>query len=519
MTTAHDASGEPEQPAPPQRPWTEPPFGARRSAVPGLRWYLALWCALLLVSALVVLSPLVPVALPNSSLSVGLATLAATVGLALLQLGLLRFYAFGRLLDLFAGLAFGTLALANLVVRVLGPAAGLQPAQAETSLVLIFFARTVAAALFFAGLARLGEVVVPGQRRWFGLAGGAGVAAGLSLGAAGILGAGGRLPRALDPPARQLLDDGALIPDALPGQAPWLVLADNTLALLMVLVTVGYSRASWRLGDPHVASLGVALTLLSVAQFHAVLFPPVDLDYVSTSDGFRLAAYVGLLGSLVQRLGRELAERASREERLRLSRELHDGLAQQLALLHLRLNQAAAANRPVEARARDFAAARRLVEAALLEARQAITVLRTGTVSWEEFRGSVTALANDFASNHEVDVQVRSKGAAPRVEAELQLEILRLVHEALSNAVRHGAATRIEVALTATPGGLEVAIRDNGRGFEPGRALASRGIGLSSMAERVRRWAGQVSIDSQPGRGAAVRAWVPVGAAAREGRP
>jgi signal transduction histidine kinase len=517
MTTAQDASGAPKQPARFQRPWTERSVSAHRSAVPGLRWCLALSCALLVVSTVLVLSPFIPVALPNSSLSVGLATLAATVGLALLQLGLLRFYAFGRLLDLFAGLAFGTLALANLVVRVLGPAAALQPAHSETTLLLIFFARMVATTLFFAGLARLDKVVVPGQRRRFGVAGGAAVAAGLSLGAAALIGAGDRLPRALDPSARQLLEEGALIPDALPGQAPWLVLADSVLALLLVLVTVGYSRASWRLGDLHMASLGVALTLLSVAQFHTVLFPPVDLDYVSTSDGFRLAAYAGLLASLVQRLGRELAERACHEERLRLSRELHDGLAQQLTLLHLRLNQAAAADRPAEARAHDFAAARRLVEAALLEARQAITVLRSGTVSWEEFGRTVAALASDFASNHDVDVQVRAEGAAPQVEAELQLDILRLAQEALSNAVRHGAATRIEVALTATPGRLEVAIRDNGRGFEPSRAVASRGVGLSSMAERVRRWAGQVSVDSAPGQGAAVRVWVPVGGR-REGR-
>ena len=511
MTAGRDAPGAPRQPR--VLEWASPgaALSTDGSAVPSRRWYLALWCALFLVSAAVVVSPDIPVAVPNPLLSVGLSTLAGAVGLALLQLGLLRFDAFGRPLDLFAGLAFGTLGLANLLVRVLGPAVGFYPGQSETGFALVLFARTLAAGLFLAALVRLDEVIGAGQRRRFALVAGGGVAAGLGLGAAGIVAVRDRFPPAVDARAGELLDANASIPDLLTGQADWVVVADGAGGVLLVLATLGCMLASRRLADPHIATLAVALSLLSVSQFHALLFPPVDLDYVSTSDAFRLAAYVGLLASLVQRLGREFADCASQEERLRLSRELHDGLAQQLILLHLRLEQAVSPGRLPEAHARDLLAAQRLVEAALLETRQAITVLRAGAVSWQEFQYALATMADEFARNHDVDVQVTAQGQTSGLDAELQLDILRLVHEALSNAVRHGAAERLEVALVSTPQQLEVTIRDNGDGFQPADVLPGRGgIGLNSMIERVQRRAGRLSIESTPGRGTCVRAWLPV---------
>jgi signal transduction histidine kinase len=164
-----------------------------------------------------------------------------------------------------------------------------------------------------------------------------------------------------------------------------------------------------------------------------------------------------------------------------------------------------------EEHARDLSVVQRLIEAALLETRQAITVLRTGAVSWQEFESAVTALADEFARNHDVDVQVTAQGQTSALDAEVQLDLLRLVHEALSNAVRHGGATRIEIALATAPRQLEVTIRDNGAGFEPADVLASRGsVGLSSMAERLQRHAGRLAIESTPGQGTCVRACVPI---------
>jgi signal transduction histidine kinase len=80
--------------------------------------------------------------------------------------------------------------------------------------------------------------------------------------------------------------------------------------------------------------------------------------------------------------------------------------------------------------------------------------------------------------------------------------ILRIVHEALQNALRHAGATHIVVRLQ--PDGVEVT--DDGIGFEPGRAeLRSRHLGLTSMEERARDLGGRLEVASTPGRGTTVR--------------
>src|SRR5207302_5403668 len=122
-----------------------------------------------------------------------------------------------------------------------------------------------------------------------------------------------------------------------------------------------------------------------------------------------------------------------------------------------------------------------------LEARQAIAMLRTGRVSWQEFTRAVLSFADEFAANHEVEVNVSVEGELPTIDTELQLEVLRVVQEAFSNAVRHGRATSLQVDLIGTPAGLQMRIRDNGRGFDLDQALLSRGVGLDSMVERLQR--------------------------------
>src|SRR6266496_1216698 len=100
----------------------------------GFGRYAVLWIALLAISAAIVLPSEVPVAGPSPLLAVAVATLSAAVGLALLQLGILRFLTLGDVLDLCVGLAFGTLALANLVVRLAAPVVGMEPSRPEVTL-------------------------------------------------------------------------------------------------------------------------------------------------------------------------------------------------------------------------------------------------------------------------------------------------------------------------------------------------------------------------------------------------
>jgi len=297
--------------------------------------------------------------------------------------------------------------------------------------------------------------------------------------------------------------------EALPGQALPLLILNGAVTLALLVAAIGYVDLSRRVEDPQLAWLAAALILFSFGQMHAFLFPPLP-DWVSWSDGLKLVGYLVLLFSMVIRLSGEIAERASGEERLRLSRELHDGLAQHLALLNLKLRRAAGTGHSPEVRARNLEAAIRLVEAASLEARQAITALRTGRVSWAEFTRTLNAFAAEFADNHEVEVRLTAQGQIARIDAELQAEVLRLLQETFSNAIRHGAAHALDVEITAADGALEISVRDDGSGFDPHAALAGPGIGLKSIGERLERRAGTLRLVSAPGHGALVRGRLPV---------
>jgi signal transduction histidine kinase len=474
-----------------------------------LGWHGALWLVLALISSWVLTNHGMPIAVNKPLLTVAIAATTGVVALAIAHLGAVRFQVLGGRFDLFAGLAFTTLALTNLSVGVIRPIAEVNPLTPEKSMYTLLFGQGVATALFLLGLARAGQVIPRGARRHFAWQRALGLMAALIVGLAAMLLAGDRLPDLLDARTTDLLLDPAPMLEALPGQALLLLILNAALTLALLVAALGYVDLSRRIADPQLAWLAAALILFSFGQMHAFLFPPLP-DWVGWSDSLKLVGYLVLLFSMVVRLSGEIAERASREERLRLSRELHDGLAQHLALLNLKLSRAAATNRSPEVRARNLEAAMRLVEAASLEARQAITALRTGRVAWDEFTRTLGAFADEFANNHDVEVRLTTRGHIARIEADLQAEVLRLLQETFSNAIRHGGARSLVVEVLAEGGALEISITDDGSGFDPHAALAGPGIGLKSIGERLERRAGTLRLLSAPGHGAIVRGRLPL---------
>src|SRR5688572_133305 len=156
-----------------------------------------LWLVLLGVSAIIVLADDIPVAGPNGEFAGAVATLAGAVGSALLYLSTLRFFVFGRPLDLCVGLAFGILALADLLVSVVAPAARIQPARLEVGLYLLLLFQAVAALLFFVPLLRSEAVVPPTSRRRYAVWLIGSIVLGIALGTTAIVGGGNQLPPAL----------------------------------------------------------------------------------------------------------------------------------------------------------------------------------------------------------------------------------------------------------------------------------------------------------------------------------
>jgi signal transduction histidine kinase len=481
------------------------------ASVPAVRRFVVLWLLLAAISMIIFVVPDLPIAVHEPHFSSAVGAVSGVIGLALMQLGVLRFRLLRRTLDLHAALAFGVLALGNLFAVWACPPTENGDLAVEVSLYILLLSRVTAAALFLTGIASTATAV-----RSSGLASIVLVPLTVSaaLGVSTVVAMREQLPVLLDAGAHDFLDSGRSIPDFLHGQAAGLIAANSITAAALCLAAIGYAVVGRRLLDPYISALGAGLALLFFGQLHAILFPSFASDYLTTGDAFRLVAYGLLVSNLVWRTATDLADRTSRDERLRLSRELHDGLAQQLALLGLRLAHAAERPSLSDASSHDLHIAQRLVESASLEARQAIAALRTDRVTCDALDQALTAFADEFSQNHDVEVRVETESTlgVATIDGLLQAELLRILHEACSNAIRHGRATRIPVCLAVTPHALRLVIRDNGRGFEP--TAPANGLGLRSMAERVERRGGQLVIESAHGQGTCIAVCLPLGAAA-----
>ena len=106
-----------------------------------------------------------------------------------------------------------------------------------------------------------------------------------------------------------------------------------------------------------------------------------------------------------------------------------------------------------------------------------------------------------------VDLRYEGGGRQRRLAPALETTIYRVVQEALTNVAKHAEATRATVTVVERDGVVEVAVTDDGRGLPEGETSA--GFGLIGMRERVRLAAGRFDIETSPGQGTTVHAWLP----------
>jgi signal transduction histidine kinase len=130
-----------------------------------------------------------------------------------------------------------------------------------------------------------------------------------------------------------------------------------------------------------------------------------------------------------------------------------------------------------------------------------------------ELLGIVPAIrdvCSEVSARHKVEVDFTHQDVPGTVRPDIALCVFRVLQEALQNAVRHSAACRFAVSLESTPKVLTLTVRDEGRGFSLESLPQNRGLGLTSMRERLKIVAGELVIDSKPGSGTVVVARVPL---------
>ena len=193
------------------------------------------------------------------------------------------------------------------------------------------------------------------------------------------------------------------------------------------------------------------------------------------------------------------------QERRRLARELHDGVAQDLAFIvsqTLRLTRTF----PDEPALERIAAA---AERALAESRATLSgLVRSESTT---LAAAVSDQAHEMAERAGLRLELEVADGIDTT-AEVEHAVLRIVREAISNAARHADATTVAISVWSTAAGLRVRVADDGCGFDPARTQSSRsagGFGLVSMDERARALGGKMRLESRPGVGTVIELALP----------
>ncbi|MFT3876227.1 MAG: sensor histidine kinase [Propioniciclava sp.] len=199
-------------------------------------------------------------------------------------------------------------------------------------------------------------------------------------------------------------------------------------------------------------------------------------------------------------------------ERERIARELHDSLAQVLGVAHLRLHALAArpsvrADEPAHREVLDLA---ELCHEAYADVREAILALRESTNPDRTLLEHLRAYVATFSRTSGVPTSlVVHTGAEPCLAPCAEIQVVRIIQEALTNVRKHSGASGATVTVRALPHQVECTVADDGVGFEPADALSGDGFGLTSMRERAEAAGGGLHVDSAPGRGTRVTVRVP----------
>jgi two-component system sensor histidine kinase UhpB len=212
-----------------------------------------------------------------------------------------------------------------------------------------------------------------------------------------------------------------------------------------------------------------------------------------------------------QALSRRLVE-AEEAERRRIAGELHDRVGQNLSALNINLDIVLGAlgeDAPMDVRVRlrDSLA---LVDGTLQAIENVMAELRPPLLEEYGLGAALGWYAEEFCrrTGIEVDFHDAAREKNRELRREAAVALLRIAQEALSNVAKHAGARRVRIALSAADGAMSVEIGDDGAGFEPHAARASR-WGMTTMRERAEAVGGAIDIASRPGSGTVLRARVP----------
>lgn len=207
---------------------------------------------------------------------------------------------------------------------------------------------------------------------------------------------------------------------------------------------------------------------------------------------------------------------ATAQERKRLAREMHDGLIQSLGLLKVKADalQRIADAHQLQA---GVVVMKQMLEATLSDARCSLLALRPPELERDGFLSALNRYLEGWRWACGLEMALRVRGKLNGLAPHLELALLRIIQEAMSNVVRHSGAGQVVLELRAAEGRVVLTIRDNGRGFDLEKVTGGAGLGLLHIRERVEALGGNFTIDSAPGQGTAISVLIPTVREAEDG--
>jgi len=232
-------------------------------------------------------------------------------------------------------------------------------------------------------------------------------------------------------------------------------------------------------------------------------------------------AFAGYIGSCIDvtdsRMAHEALAGVSRKlievqerERTRIARDLHDDIAQRLALLVIGIDELQQTLPDCSSQVvTQLNALRNQTEQLATDVQAISHGLHSSKLEYLGIVSAMKGFCREFAEKQQIEIDFQTSDLPDAVSPETSICLFRVLQEALHNAAKHSGVRHFQVQLSQTSGEIQLTVTDHGAGFDPQSALNGCGLGLTSMQERLRLIDGRLSITSERGSGTRVAARAP----------
>jgi signal transduction histidine kinase len=239
------------------------------------------------------------------------------------------------------------------------------------------------------------------------------------------------------------------------------------------------------------------------------------------NDKGKMLRIIGMVSDVTERklaeealasVSRRLIE-AQEKERTRIARELHDDIGQRLAVLTIELEQLRQNSPSLPAEVRDLFGELQKQTAEIASDVQSMShQLHSSKLEYLGVATAMSSFCREFSQQQNVEVVFAHDAISRTVPSDISLCLFRVLQEALHNAVKYSGVRHFDAELRESADAIYLTVRDLGSGFDVEETTKNSGLGLISMAERVKLVNGELSVDSQPKRGTTIHARVPLSA-------